>query len=231
MDNQYPALVTSEHCRPRFLALVRALTEPLVETQALLASLPDAFGVDTAIGVQLDRVGLWVGVGRVLRGPLTDVYFTWSEPGGESGPGWREGVWKGRHDPDTGLTVLPDDAYRRLIKARIAANSWDGSVPGAYAVWEAAFADTGSIIVIQDNQDMSMIVGIAGMPPDAVTSALLTGGYIPLKPEGVRVKYYAVTPDGGPLLAWGCQSDALAGWGAGRWPVCLEPDNRSGGTI
>lgn len=218
-NNDYPGLVTSQHQQPRFTALVAVLTQPLVDAQTLLASLPAAFDVDTAVGVQLDAVGLWVGITRVLRMPLAGVYFTW----GVSGVGWSEGVWKGPYDPESGLTSLPDDVFRRLIKARIAANAWNGSIPGAYDVWESAFADTGSIIMIQDNQDMSMVVGIAGMRPDAVTQALLMGNYIPLKPEGVRVSWYAVTQDGGPLMAWGCQADGLDGWGAGRWPTVLRP--------
>lgn len=220
----YPALATSEHKKPKFLALLDAITAPYGLAMELLASFPKEFDVDFATGVQLDMIGLWVGIGRWLEGPLAGVYFTWDE----DGPGWDEGVWKGRYDPDTGLTRLGDAHFRRLIKARIAANHWDGTTNGACAVWAAAFADSASLVVIQDNQDMSMIVGITGMYPDALTRALLTGGYLPLKPEGVRVSYYTVAPDGGRIFAWDCDSEALAGWSdekddGGRWAEFIAP--------
>lgn len=220
----YPALATARHKKPKFLALLEALTAPFAKVQDLLATFPTEFDVDFAVGAQLDAVGLWVGIGRWLTLPLEGVYFSWEEPG----PGWDEGIWKGPYDPDSGLTRLDDDSYRRLIKARIAANHWNGTIPGAYAVWAAAFADSKCRLVIQDNQDMSMTVGIAGDYPDAVFKALLMGGYIPLKPEGVRIKWYAVTPDGGPLFAWDCETPELAGWPdelgyGGRWPQELEP--------
>lgn len=220
----YVALVTSEHRRPRFLALVAACVKPFADAQTALVELPSAFDVDTAVGVQLDAVGLWVGVTRYLHTPLEGVYFSWDV----EGVGWEEGVWKGRYDPASGLSVLDDDNFRRIIKARIAANCWDGSVPQAYAVWRMVFQDTGSILVIQDNQDMSMSVGIAGIRLDAVFRALLQGNSIPLKPEGVRINWYAVTPDGGKLFAWDCESDGLAGWPdaagtGGRWPEYMAP--------
>ena len=142
--------------------------------------------------------------------------------------GWNEGVWKGRYDPENGLMSLPDDIYRMLLKAKVAANRWDGTTPGAYEAWEIAFADIGSIILIQDNQDMSMVVGIAGSVMNPVFEQLLLQQYVPLKPEGVRIAWYAVTPDGGPLFAWNCDSPALAGWSGehttgGRWPRKLTP--------
>lgn len=220
----YVALVTSEHRRPRFLALVAACVRPYADAQAALAALPAAFDVDTAVGVQLDAVGLWVGVTRWLQTPLTGVYFSWDTPG----VGWEAGVWKGRYDPASGLSALDDESFRTVIRARIVANHWDGSVPQAYAAWRIAFAGTGSLLVIQDNQDMSMGAGIAGIRPDAVFRALLLGNSIPLKPEGVRLDWYAVTPDGGKLFAWDCESDALGGWAGesgtgGRWAEFLVP--------
>lgn len=220
----YLALVTSQHRhRPRFMAVTEALLAPLCAVDDLLQGLRRAFDLDQAVGVQLDQVGEWIGRSRRLRIPLTDVYFAWDT----EGVGWEQGAWMGRYDPATGMVSLPDDVYRTLLRAKVAANSWDGTVPGAYAVWEAAFAATGSIILIQDNQDMSMAVGIAAVPPDAVTQQLLLQGYIPLKPEGVRVSYYAITPasdpDAAALFAWDCDSAGLAGWGRGNYPKILYP--------
>ena len=81
------------------------------------------------------------------------------------------------------MVRLPDETYRLLLKAKIGANRWDGTVPGAYEVWESAFADTGSLILMQDNQDMSVVIGLAGTPLDAVMRNLLLQGYLPLKPK------------------------------------------------
>ena len=57
-------------------------------------------------------------------------------------------------------TGLPDDLYRMLLMAKVAANAWDGTTPHAYKVWGTAFAGTSAIIFIQDHQDMSMTVGV-----------------------------------------------------------------------
>lgn len=215
----YLLLVTSEHQqKPNFSETIKASVTPMSQIQAVLASLSEKFDVDVATGVQLDAVGQWAGITRYIDTPLTDVYFTWD---GANRTGWDAGVWQGPFDPDSGLTTLPDDSYRLLVKAKIAANSWDGTIPGAYNIWTTVFKN--SYIIIQDNQDMSMIVGMAGEQLDTVSQALLTGGYIPIKPEGVRVDYYAISVNDGPLFAWDSNVPALAGWDTGSWALELPP--------
>ncbi|MGE4191778.1 MAG: DUF2612 domain-containing protein [Pseudodesulfovibrio sp.] len=215
----YLNLITSLYrSQPKFMALCEALVAPLVEVQEVLELTGAAFDLDDAVGVQLDQVGEWVGRSRNLTTPLTGVYFSWNE----SGVGWAEGTWKGPFDPDTGLTSLPDDSFRLLLRAKIAANGWDGTIPGAYEIWDQLFGRAGMTIVLQDGQDMSMVVGLAGPVPDAVFRSLLTGGYLPLKPAGVGVRYFALPQTAGPLFSWNCDSDALSGWGAG-WPELLTP--------
>jgi hypothetical protein len=221
ISSEYLALITSAHAeKPRFMATVESSVAPFAAIQDVLKSLPAAFDIDTAVGVQLDTIGVWVGRSRRIDAALVGVYFAWDDT---DATGWESGVWQGVYDPDSGLVDLPDDSYRRLLRAKIAANSWDGSIPDAYAVWESAF-DAGSFILMQDNQDMSMVVGIAGSLLSAVDKALLVGGYLNLKPEGVRISHYAAAPVAGPLFAWDAvTSGAAAGWEAGNWAIEILP--------
>lgn len=219
-NEDYLNLITSEHRgKEKFEATVVAGVSPFSKLQSVMQGLPADFDIDQAVGVQLDAVGAWIGRSRRIDTPLVGVYFTWDDLASD---GWESGIWKGPFDPDSGLVDLPDDAYRVLLKAKIAANSWDGTIPGAYAIWATVF--TSSQLVIQDNQDMSMVVGIAGQPLSIVDQALLTNGYIPLKPEGVRIQYYAIAPAAGALFAWDTdEGSALAGWDTGQWAVELIP--------
>lgn len=217
--DDYTGLITSQHAdKPKFKAVVEAVTQGLVDNINLCAALTEHFNLDTAVGVQLDAVGLWVGASRRLKLPL-EVYFEWD---GSVILGWDSGSWQGEFDPVTGLVLLPDDAFRRLIRSKIAANNWDGTIPGAIAVWDIAF-DGGQTIIIQDNQDMSMVVGFVGPALSAIDQALLTGGYTPLKPAGVRIAYYAIPSGPGPLLGWDSNSDELRGWDFGQWAQILLP--------
>lgn len=191
IENPYPPLVTSEHAvRPRFMATVEALTRPLVSAQSLIAAMPAAFDLDVAEGVQLDAVGLWVGRSRYLSIPISGAWFSFDV----AGLGFDEGTWKGPFDATTGISRLDDGPYRLLLKARIAANQWDGTRQGAVDAWSVMFDGTGVTFQIQDNADMSMDVLVyTDHPLDAVTTALITGGYLGIKPSGVTINSYTIT--------------------------------------
>lgn len=212
--DEYLSLITSEHAnRERFVETVRVSVSPFAKIQEVLKSLPREFDIDTAIGVQLDTLGIWIGRSRRVGSPISGVYFAWDET---AAVGWEGGVWKGVYDPDEGLVELPDDSYRLLLKAKIAANHWDGTIPGAYQVWESIF--TGSYLIIEDLQDMTMAIGVSGMPLSTLDTELLERGYLPLKPAGVRIRDYAVVPAAGVLFSWDMEtSSAFAGWETGNW--------------
>lgn len=215
---EYTGLITSEHNqRPKFMAVVEALAQPMVALRNLMGTMPDKFDLDQAVGVQLDAVGLWVGISRRVATPLTGVYFSFDT----AGVGFDQGNWKGPFDPDTGLTLLDDDTYRLVLRAKIGANQWDGTLESTAAILNSIFnGDT--YVFIQDNQDMSMTIGISGKVPSAVFLALLDGGYIPLKPEGVRVNVVIVTSvDGALIFGLDMDNNLVAGFDTGAWGTPL----------
>lgn len=212
--SKYIGLVTSEHSSaPDFLATLSLLVQPMADIAAAENAFSADFDLDAAVGVQLDAVGEWVGITRNLTVPLTGVYFSW----GTANLGWGQGTWKGPFDPSTGLVALPDDAYRILLKFKIAANQWDGTIPGAYAAFAALFQGQGFSVLIQDGEDMSMIIALVGSIPSAVTQALFLRGELALKPGGVRLTPYLPTVPSAPYFGFGVENASISGWGVGAW--------------
>lgn len=210
---EYLNLITSEHRqRIKFSAMVGTDVSESVRVQDLLEAMIPLFDLDLAIGAQLDVIGQWVGISRDIRIPIPGVFFSWD--GVDPYVGWEFGVWQDERNA-TAVTVLPDDVYRTYIKAKIAANKWNGSLVDMYAVWDQVFTDI--TILVDDNQDMSYNLGFVGRPIDSLTLALISGGYLPLKPEGVRVNVIYVPVDDGPLFSWDVETDFLAGWDTGSW--------------
>lgn len=187
--DEYIDLITDEHRdKPKFVATVKASVEPFAKLQQVMRKFLTDFDVDTAIGAQLDTIGIWVGVSRIVGIPITGYYFTWDDVVAD---GWDNGIWKGIGDPDAGFVSLPDDLYRSLIKAKIQANIWRGDIPGAYNIVDTALSVDG-VVRIVDNQDMTMTVRVTGGVLPAVEQAIVTAGYLPIKPAGVKANYVVV---------------------------------------
>lgn len=217
----YLALITSEHNKkPKFMEMCRLVFQPIADDIAQLGSMIAKFDVDYAVGAQEDSVGAWAGVSRELAVPLTGVYFSLDA----AGVGFDEGTWKGPFDPITYLVLLPDAAYRQLIKARILNNWWDGTIPQAYEIWDALFAGTGFQLLIQDYGNMHMLYAILGPAPDAITLALFLGGYLNNRPAGVTVDgYMAPSVADTPYFGFDVENDAIAGFDSGAWGTLYQP--------
>lgn len=214
--SDYTGLVTSEHAdKPKFVATLSALVQCFVDLQNLELQIPFDFDLDQAIGVQLDAVGKWVGITRNVNTPLTGVYFSLDI----DGLGFDQGVWQGPFDPTTGVVSLDDDTYRLLIRAKIGANNWDGTLGTSAAILNSIFGG-GTYVFIVDNGDMSIDYGIAGTLPSAIFLALLRGGYIPLKPEAVHINgYFVPSVSNTPLFGFDVENNLISGFDVGSWAV------------
>lgn len=209
----YTGKITSQHAdKPKFMAMVEAVAQCFLDTTKVTSSIPAAFDLDTAVEAQLDNVGEWVGISRNVDTPLTNVYFALDTPS----LGFDQGAWRGPFDPATGITRLDNETYRTLIRAKIGANHWDGTLGESKAILDLVFSGD-TFVFIQDNQDMTITIGVVGAQPSALELALLTGGHIPIKPQSVGISYYIVPSVDGPIFGFDVNNQYIAGFDTGAW--------------
>lgn len=184
---EYTDLLTSQYRdKPRMLAMVGGVAQPLADTRAAVQGLVAKFDLDTAEGQQLDYIGMWIGVGRALTIAITDdVFFSFDTPG----LGFDEGVWFGPGSGGGEVVDLDDQSYRVLLRAKILNNQWDGTVENAYEIWDAVFEGTSYSLSIVDNGDLSIDLVLSTPDPtiSAMVRALFEGSYLDVKPAGVSI--------------------------------------------
>jgi hypothetical protein len=160
--DKYLNNITSQHRdKPKFIGWLSSNLTIIDGIYNALKTMDEKFDIDNAIGNQLDVLGTIIGRERTLTfQPLNN------------------------YDP-----VLDDETYRVLLKAKIAMNNWDGTIPQMYTIWNDIFGlDNDLSLQLQDNQDMSFNAYVTGYV-DQIQQDLIQLGYIIPKPEGVRVNY------------------------------------------
>jgi hypothetical protein len=211
----YLNLITSAwQDKPNFTSMVSQDVSILVQVQNCLSSMIPIFDLDLPpVGEQLDVLGQWVGISRQVKVPIVGVYFSWDDT---QATGWDYGTWQPFTQP-VSITLLPDDAFLTLIRAKIAANYWKGTIDDAYRIWDTVFPTFK--VIIQDYQNMSYAMALVGGIVDSLTLALLLGGYLPLRPEGVEIVEFFTATDNNPAFAWDIINPSLflAGWDTGSW--------------
>lgn len=125
--------ITSEHkVQPKFMGLVAARLQPLIDLFECLEEIDKAFDLDTAVGSQLDIIGEYIGVERLLN-----------------------------FQPEYADAVLTDPFYRMLLKAQISLNNWDGSIEGIQKIWSSVFPEYEIQIVDRQDMTMeARIIGL-----------------------------------------------------------------------
>lgn len=226
----YIGLITSWHSdKPKFVNTVATLVQPLVDAQEMLAKLTADFDIDTAIGVQLDQVGQWVGRTRYIEQPIAGVYFSFDDsfdgtPGDSPRTGFDQGVWFGPYDTVDGIKALDDNTYRMVLKLQAIANQWDGTLPSIADDMDRVFPG----LAIQDKGDtptglMTMDVLI---PASLISSLLLSvlEQDFPIKPSGVHINFIETTVTTQPIFAFDATlvpGGPLGGFDEAAWGVVV----------
>ena len=183
-NSSYLKLVTSEHATSaNFIKYVKATLDMNSPMVDVLVGFDTLFNLDVATGAQLDDIGSLVGISRTLPIDNADI------------------------DP-----VLDDNAYRKVIRAKIMKNHWDGTMQGMQRIIAKLYPGLPWDIV--DNQDMTMTVYINDPLISAQDKSLLFNGFILPKPSGVSINYQIVDK---PIFSWDFDTAYFKGWDEGTW--------------
>lgn len=225
--SKYTELITNYHAtKPKFFDHIDLSTRPLIDISTATRGLVSAFDIDTAVGVQLDILGLWIGRSRIVSQPISGVYFSLDI----DGLGFDQGVWQGPYDPDSGYTTLNDETYRIILKAKIAINNWDGRNDSLPPILDAALEGSGLKMQIVDNQDMTISIWV--FPETDISNvsleliAAIRQGYLTVKAAGVwggSIEIPAVeTPsEGNRFFGFDMDNEYIAGFDDGAWGELL----------
>ena len=122
-------LIIQYHNKPKAKATIKAFVSQLLELYLILKEIEYAYGIETAIGKQLDIVGKYFGVSRNYFNLLFQYkYFSFQYLGGDD-EGLSFRTLKNQGSGKT-LTLIPEDTYdyrlsdeqyRQVIKLRIVA--------------------------------------------------------------------------------------------------------------
>lgn len=166
LKDSYMKLITSQHEKPKFKATISKLLQYSEDTFAAAIYLDDEFDLELAAGKQQDVLGDIIGIGRAMDFSL--------------GP---------EHS-----SILNDEEYRVLQKAKIIRNLWNGKIEDLYEKWMVLF---GTPIKIKDNQDMTLDVLLDIDESEAMQALmkLVSKGLIIPKPMAVRINYRLKYPE------------------------------------
>lgn len=215
--SDYTVLVPLQNSdQPNFLAVLAAFIQGFVDDINMLGTMSALYDLDSAVGEQLDVVGKWIGLSRNITVPIAGVFFSFDIVN----VGFDQGLWIGQ-SPSQGFVALDDDTYRQLLRIKIAANNWDGSLAGAQAVLAEVFPpSSGTYFFIQDDFDMSMIVGVAGTPPNLLVQSLIRT--FTLRPAAVNINAVLITSvSGDALFGFDNNNVYIQGFDQGAWGTIL----------
>lgn len=220
LPDDYSDLITQFHIhRPKFHATVRALAQAAVQIGETAASLPEAFDLDSAIGVQLDAVGKWIGRDRFIPYPLDTFWFSLDD----FVRGLDMAVWKTSYDADYGTYRLADEDFRRLLYAQIGMNYWDGTMETLRAVlldfYEGMANDPNTLFFLDDRADGSATLAVSGAHPAPIVRAMLAWPAVRVDVGGIEIRVRMTSVNDAPLFGFDVQNNYVAGFDAGAFGV------------
>lgn len=188
-------LVVQYHGKPKAQATIALLIDAML-ANGLAFDVRDGFDIDTAIGAQLDIIGLYVGIDRFYQGQVLSGYFAFTEYNEVSIPADKRGfAVYADYDTKTGKTLkysdvlsqdlkLPDDAFRFVLKLKIVQNNSNHSHK---SIDDSLYTFFGNTLIMDSIGNMVMNYFAYGVD-SGILDAVVQKKVLP-KPMGVRLQY------------------------------------------
>jgi hypothetical protein len=189
-------LIIQYHNKPKAQAMVALFVREMIASNILM-QIRDGYNIDTAVGLQLDVIGKYVGVDRFYTGQTFSGFFSFiiysevnSPPSDRIGFAdytdfeTKEGKWLQYSDVLSGSLSLGDEDYRVLIKLKIIQNNINHS---HQAIDDAMFEFFGTDVYADSVGNMEMYYFVPVDRSNILTVALQKD-LLP-RPMGVRLNY------------------------------------------
>jgi len=202
LDYWQNTLIVQYHDKPKARATVRLLIEQMLAS-GILFDIRDGYDLETAVGVQLDIIGKYVGIDRFYEGQdltgyfaLTDYAEVTPDVGKRGFAAYSEWVTKDGKTLiyDNSLSIdlrLNDNDFRTLIKLKIIQNNSDHSHK---SIDDSIFATFGSDVIPDSTGNMVMYYFVPTTKTEIIKVAIQK--QILPRPMAVRLNYLIETLDG-----------------------------------
>lgn len=189
-------LIIQYHNKPKAKAMIELFAREVLAS-GIMFDVRDGYDLETAVGVQLDVIGKYVGVDRFYTGQVLDNYFSFidydevtSPPAGRIGYSiystfeTKVGRFLTYYGVLSSGLVLSDDDFRFLIKLKIIQNNSNHSHKSIDDSIFAFFGDT-----VRPDSGGNMIMDyFVDVNAAAIVGVAIQKKILP-KPAGVRLNY------------------------------------------
>lgn len=174
--SDYISLIPSQNASaPKFVATVSLLAQAFIDEQTTLGLID--FDLDTATGTELDIIGQWVGLSRSVSGvtgTALPLYFSFDT----ADLGFDQGIIYGPYDMPSGIAVMDDSTYRFMLRIKIEANKWDGTMGGLQAIFALLLPTVQTLNTVVDyNNTQVQAYNPAITSPDNLVQLVPGGSY------------------------------------------------------
>tara|TARA_R110000851_G_scaffold306239_3_gene464490 strand:- start:572 stop:1321 length:750 start_codon:yes stop_codon:yes gene_type:complete len=189
-------LIIQYNNKPRFRDMIGVLVTELIANN-LASQIRDGFNIDTAVGVQLDIIGKYVGIDRRFSGQaFTGEHFAMLEYSNLTASAiqtgfsdytdfeTKDGKWLKYSDIVGGGQILSDDDYRVILKLKIVQNNINHSHKEIDESLFSFFADS---VRADSTGNMEMIYFIPATA-SLIVDVAKEKGVLP-RPMGVGLTY------------------------------------------